>query len=306
MELRYREIEVKGRGEWIRLYPLGDVHYGARTCDVPLWNKTCEQIASEPNAYWLGDYADLVTWRDKRFDPEELDHEIWQAMGQNIAKFTPEVLERFFRRTRPIMHKCLGLLKGNHEDVAQLRYQIPFLYEWVKDYKKWCTDREKPKPVNEWAEDLSYESIIRIRFRQGKRTSTLTIFAAHGAGGARTLGGKIKRIEDVVSWCHDADVYMVGHYHDEIVRRHLVLRVRDTKPEPTLKAETKLIMLVPSFMRTYAEGGSSYASKRLYSPSVLGPLALDILPFGRQSRGNGKRNEHPIVNVTVTNDGQRD
>lgn len=304
-----RDIVVEGRGGWIDLVLTGDWHYGAAACDGDALRGGLNWLAQAKNTYWLGmgDLQDAIAFRDKRFDPRTLDPQIWDAVGRNIGHYHDEVKRRLRRMVRPAAHNCLGLIEGNHEAAAlNLAHPISVLQSLVDDYRDWCVDRKKPLTPNPHFEQLGDCAAVVLRFRRktggadSKRPGArLVLFVSHGAGFASTIGGRANRLESVMAWLPDADVYACGHFHDRFVRPRPVLKIAHSETAPCVVPVDKMFCLVPSFMRTY-HGEPNYASRRLYPPSVLGWLRLRIEPFAWQGRPDPKSRTRQIERPRVT------
>ena len=298
-----RDIEVRGRSSHIRVVLSGDWHYGAAMCDADGLSAGLKHLATAENTYWLGmgDHMDAIGFNDKRMDTRSLDPEVWEAVGRNVGHYHDEVKRRLARMVRPAGHNCLGLLEGNHETTGlQMKNCVSVLRYLVDDYRDWCAERSKPTTPNPWFEPLGDCAAVVLRFSDGSRRSQLVLFVSHGAGMAASIGGRMNKLESVMAWLPDADVYACGHFHDECVRPRPTLKIAYSSDSPRVVAVNKLFVLVPSFARTYG-GDPCYASRRLYPPSVMGWRVLDIEPFGDRRRfGGGREFSRPSVSCTVT------
>ena len=307
MRIVHRRIVVRnGRASRIRLYFLGDSHYGAAATAKGELAATIAAIQRDPDAYWLGmgDYLDAIAFGDKRFDARTLDPEIWRECGQNIGHYWDTTKRHYAQLLRPIYDKCLGLIEGNHEQTALTKHNLSVVQYLIDDYCDWATDRRKPLAVNPWVEPLDDCAVLLLHFAAGNRRTDLVVYATHGAGRAMTTGGRINRLESVMAWLPEADLYVCGHFHDRIVRPREVLTVSRNIENPHLVAVEKLFVLVPSFLRTYIPGTSTYSSRGQYPPSVIGGYPVDVWPFGdrrRERRGDKVTSEfnRPLLRAIV-------
>jgi len=105
------------------------------------------------------------------------------------------------------------------------------------------------------------------------------VFAHHGAGYAQTPGGKLNKLIQFMQ-SFDADLYFIGHVHDQVARR-----------EPALTANTdctrimerqRLGMVSGSYLKTYQQGSTSYGEQRGYRPTALGAAVARITPATRE------------------------
>jgi len=60
----------------------------------------------------LEDYCEFINLSDKRFQPETLAK--WIKV-QDMSDLVGRQKEKFIEYVKPIAHKCLGLVCGNHE-----------------------------------------------------------------------------------------------------------------------------------------------------------------------------------------------
>lgn len=282
---------VEGRAQEWQLYLTGDWHLGTVHADRKALRETVREIERNPNARWvgMGDYADLVTFRDKRFDARVLDSDIWQKCGQNIAAYQDYVKADVWGFMAPIADKCLGLLEGNHETLAANRYHLELM--------TWLTVKASAeKPMPDFAA-LGSSACIRLKFCRGHHRLVIPLFVSHGSGGAVTVGGKLNKLQSVMAWFPDAMIYACGHFHDELVRSVPVFRVVESSRDPRIIACNKWVALVPSFMRTYHPEVSGYGEARLYPPSKIGALRFDIRPYAR-SAGSSEVSQ-PEIRLTL-------
>jgi len=82
MKLIEKEIICKGRSEVFEIYPIGDIHCGARNCAEKPLRKLVREISENPFAYVLGggDWPNAIKPQDsKRFDFDILPD--WMVEG---------------------------------------------------------------------------------------------------------------------------------------------------------------------------------------------------------------------------------
>jgi hypothetical protein len=130
--------------------------------------------------------------------------------------------------------------------------------------------------------NLGYDSLIRWTFRRKVKgdsspASQMTIFASHGTIAGRRDGSKLNRIEDLHR-NFDADIYLVGHGHSQIVGRSVQLSVPNTG-QLKLKERLRLSMMTGTFRKSYEEGTRDYSEKSHFSPPVIGCPVITIHPW---------------------------
>ena len=275
-----RYVYVPSDSSVVDLWAIGDIHLGNRGCAENLLARAIDRIKADPCALWigLGDYADHIATSDKRFDPATVRPDITVADLGNIGKvLTTRVCDIF----EPIKGKCLGLLGGNHEWKYGVDKDQQRLHSWM------CTELGVP--------DLGYSTLFDIVFRRNgalehmvvsarpvphhkEKTAGLTttrVFAHHGAGAAQTSGGKLNRLVGFMNGFH-ADVYIIGHVHDQVEKRVVTLGANAACNE--IVEKRKLGVVSGSYLKAYAAGVTSYAERKGYSPNPLGSTIIRFEP----------------------------
>ena len=114
------------------------------------------------------------------------------------------------------------------------------------------------------------------------KSQKFRFFVHHGAGFAVTPGGKLNRLIRFMNY-FDADIFMLGHVHDQIGRREVSIGANADCSK--LVTRTKLGVISGSYLKTYEEGVTTYGEQRGYSPTVLGSAVVTIVPDKRTVRG---------------------
>ncbi len=268
MELNLFRFQYPSRKSVIKIYPIGDMHNGTTAHDRNCFVRLIEQIRIDPMALWIGmgDMNECITWHDiKRFNPG--------VISKDLRDDLPNIMKRQVQETvdllKPIKEKCIGIHQGNHEEA------------WAKNH---CLD-----PAEEIAEKLEatylrFSAITHLVFERtngntrGKR-NMYKLFSSHGSGGGRTLGGKVKKLEDLMRIAR-TDMYLMGHAHKVISFKETVLdstwQRGDKKPK---LQEVKIVAAITgSFYKTYIDGTTTYGERALYAPSAIGSIRFDIIP----------------------------
>ena len=205
MNILRRTIRHESRSDVFSLYPLGDIHLGNIGCDEEYFKSIVDRIAQDDNALWigLGDYCEWINVKDPRFEFSSMPD--WIKV-KDLSDLANAQRSRFLDIVEPIADKCIGLVKGNHEDTIQ-RYTERAVYnEIVADVKS-----KMSAQVDKLG--LDYCGFIQLKFdRGGHHTWLPTIFAHHGWGGGRKKGGKVNKLEDLML-TFEADVTLIGHHH---------------------------------------------------------------------------------------------
>lgn len=270
MELHQFNFLCKGRGEVFELVGLGDIHYGTESCDKKKLKRMVAWIKKRPNCYWvgLGDYTENITYRDiRRFQPANIDR---QYKISDLQDWTTRCTDDLAQILRPIAGKCIGLAQGNHE------------FDALRNYDHDSTQRLCD---NLGVKNLGWTCLTRLVFRRTKTKHrqpgcVITLLTEHSTVAGRKKGNKINRIEDRTS-DFEFDIILWGHSHDKVGSK----RTRLFLPKSgALKLHTQEIVygIVPSFLRTYEVGTTSYGERGGYSPTSLGIIVINIKPFSTE------------------------
>ena len=278
-----RYIEHGSRSDALTIWNLSDLHLMSRACAEDKLREDIETIENDPHSFWLGggDYCEFIGHTDKRFDPDSVAE--WVSV-----KDLGRLGERGIRHCRelfwPIRHKCLGLLMGNHEKYYELHTEHEGLHSWL------CTELG--------VSNLRYSSLFDVVFIRNPRAKTprllqgpvkrngfskvaFRIFCHHGAGFAQTPGGKLNKLIQFMQ-SFDADVYFCGHVHDKVGRREPTIGGNPACDK--LVAHERLGIISGSYLKTYAQGVTTYGEQRGYRPVSLGAAWVKIRPETRQLR----------------------
>ncbi len=229
--------------------PLADFHEGARDADHEISDGYIRWIAEHDNAvtHLNGDMMNCA-WKDST--PELFEDLI-----------TPDTAyERLRARLMPIKNKILFITRGGHE------YSI---------FKKVGAD---------YMARLAYDlggipympdgCMFGIRLGKNRHTAMVWGYATHGWGGARTIGAKIKKVEDLANVAN-VDVIVLSHDHTQAVHRLNVLDPPGSKinfKHPMYwRIQRKLLINTGGFVK-YA----GYIQNKGYSPQDLGTPRIRI------------------------------
>ena len=197
----------------------------------------------------MGDYAEFITPKDKRFDPNLKSIADW-VEPDNIAHCQVEWLSKLFA---PIKKKCLGLLYGNHENVIRV-----FNHNNVQ--KNLCDTLR--------VTNLGYSCFLRLFFRRENSNESHLIKGAftHGASGAITEGAKLMAL---MRWMKsmEADIYGYAHIHDYIPKSYSQITISS---QGKIKSRVSIGAITGSWFRTYTKGIiASYGEQRCYPPTEI-------------------------------------
>ena len=265
MEIQDWVVPYKISNSEFKLYCIGDIHAGTVHCVEDKIKAKVAEIAQEKNALWIGmgDYAEFITPKDKRFDPNQKSIAGWVEPDNIAESQTKWVVDLF----KPISKKCVGLLYGNHEESMRI-----FNHDNVQ--KNIC-ERLNVK-------NLGFISFVRFFFRRENSNETHIISGVftHGYGWAVTPGTKLNTLIAFMNKFGGRNVliYCYAHMHDIITHPRPYMTITDSPfDHAKIKEQTEWGAISGSWFRTYTQGIiASYGEKKVYPPTVLGCAVFTI------------------------------
>ncbi|GIV81706.1 MAG: hypothetical protein KatS3mg051_1060 [Anaerolineae bacterium] len=180
--------------------------------------------------------------------------------------------EYFLDLIRPIAHKCLVMLKGNHEDVIRRHYERDIYLELV------TAVREMGGFGQDYPMALGYYGWLQlVFFRSGqeerKRSTVFRIYLHHGFGGGRLKGGKALNMERVLL-SRDADIVLMGHTHNRDVIMSSTERMAGRRPVVV----ERYGVYTGTFLRGTVDDVDTYSGVRGYLPLSIGCMEIRLRP----------------------------
>jgi len=260
-------VKVKSLSDEYSLWGIGDAHLLNRACLVSKLDENIARIAADPHALWvgIGDLADLISFQDTRFDPLVTTESSFKA---NMKRLGPMAVNLLDEKFWPIACKCFGLSIGNHEFKFELRYEQSIIGTLLD---KWNA-RLGGKQVIPY---LGYSALRDLIFVKSKREQRFRICTHHGAGYARTKGGKLNRLLRFMT-DFDADIFLMGHVH--AATDDTVVRIGANDDCTELTHTTRTGVICGTYLKTYSQGITTYGERALYEPTVLGSPRITIVP----------------------------
>lgn len=269
-----RHITYPGRGEWIDIYNLADIHGGSIRCKEKLLRKLVRQIADEENSYWIfgGDGGEYINRKDPRFRASELAP--WLHGVDDIAACESDWLEEELSAIAP---KCLAVHSGNHEDANVKHYERNIYADLVRMVKARGNITEQV--------GLGYRGFLRVCCKRSTHTSiALTIFSEHGWGGGRYPGGDANNADRIFSY-FDADVYLCGHRHKALVKPHVSIRVIAGKAREVNRIAANVGTFRGNDCDPGEENAGEYGDAKGYPPGHCWGVRIRFQPDTFELRG---------------------
>lgn len=265
MKKTIKTIHFKKASDWHYIVPIGDLHVGNVGCKVDKIKELVQWIKDKPNCHWIGmgDYCDCINYKDKRFDPRTISPKYLSNLSEAVSMQIDDVVKLL----DPISDKCLGLLRGNHEETIRLRYVHDVMYEM---WKKWQL------PL---LDDIGWVVLRYVHDCNTKKNPcyVLKIVATHGNVGGRTAGYKMNRMEHLTRF-YDADVYLMGHSHIKAMTMNDYIFLDNHFNQ---KHRKRIMAVTGCFLEGYQDGFNSYVEKWMYPPTNLGVVKISFNPARR-------------------------
>ena len=239
----------------IVLFPFSDLHEGSREFDRKLFLKYRDFILAEPNRFCFlnGDLVDNAI-KISKSDIYLATRQPREQVLEIIQLLSPLAEEK----------RIWGSITGNHCD---------------------RTAREVGISISELIADklgipfFGPEVVFKVRFGKNRhwRNAYYTIYATHGSGGGRMKGGKannLDRLKNIVV----ADIYCMGHTHDQMVLTGAIHEPDKNKDQ----INEREIYFVNS--GSFMQKGDGYAATKNYEPQARGCPAIILDGYDRKIR----------------------
>jgi len=171
----------------VRLYPIGDWHYGSPQADIPFIKQVLKRIQKEPEARWVG-MGDLIE-----------NAIVGSKSDIYIQTLPPEKqVADVVKMLMPIRDKCLFMIPGNHEERTMRLVGL--------------------HPDNIIASQLmvryiGYSALAMLDLRRARTPRSFLCYFHHSTGGGYTAGGKINAAAKLRLIVPTADATFSGHSH---------------------------------------------------------------------------------------------
>lgn len=247
----------------ITIYPISDVHLGSLEHNEEEWNKFIEKVTSEPNSYIIlaGDLMNNAT----RSSVSNIFDDVLRPSEQK---------ERLIKYLKPIKHKILCAVSGNHERRSNKDADNDPMYDIM------CKlDIEHLYRKNIAFLKLRLGTVEQIRH---KSCSTYTFAVTHGAGGGIYTGAAVNRNERFGYTIDNLDCLIVGHTHKGTV----------SKPSKLVIDPRNNVVSIKPFTVVSSQSWMSYGG---YAVQKM------LLPSSAASAENGQkillRRDKKVINV---------
>ena len=233
----------------IYLIPLSDFHLGDGGAAVDIIQGYIDWIYNHNNAYTIlnGDLINAAT--------KESSAELYDDLTTPDDAYA-KVREMLY----PIRNRILMITRGNHEEAIYRKVGHDYMNQLSYDL-----DNVPYKPDG---------GLVGIKLQLSSHKGMCWIYATHGWGGARTIGAKVKKAQDLMNVAN-ADVFILSHDHTQNINRGNIIepprsKINFDKPVYTT-VRRKLFVNTGGFIRY---GG--YIQRKGYVPQDLGTPRIRI------------------------------
>lgn len=240
-----QQIVTKDLSRFSKVYliPLSDFHIGCGYSDIDKIRGYLDWIKQRDNAFTILN-GDLMNCATKDSSPDLFEDLV-----------TPDTAYDQLRALlMPIKDKILMITRGGHEEAIFRRVGADYMARLAYDLG-----------------DLPYKpdgGMVAMRLEKNNNKRVFWVYATHGWGGARTIGAKVKKAQDLMLIAN-ADVYVISHDHTQNVTRGNILE------PPRSKLSFKRPCYLTVGRRLFINTGgfiaySGYIQRKGYTPQDLG------------------------------------
>jgi predicted phosphodiesterase len=256
-------VNFKSYGKPIRLVIFGDVHRDSPNHADGTWKDFLAHARGLKDAYFLGmgDYLDATSASER----EMLGHitpKMHETFNLDIPKLVNAKVELMAKELAFMKGRLIGLINGNH------------YYQFGSDIN---SDQKLCEALD--CRYLGVCSFIRLYLHGQGRHHAIDIFAHHGKGAARMVGGSLNRVAQMVEGA-EADVYIMGHDHKRgaVPMSPRLFLTHTSKKGLEVKHKEVWAVRSGSFLASYRDGEVNYNVDAARGPCSLGHVELLITP----------------------------
>jgi hypothetical protein len=183
------------KNQYAIIMPIGDVHYGIDAFPRDLFIKYL-QWGMERGAWFLGmgEYLDFTSQSQRAILQTLRD-----STRKNLDDMVRQLADEYIEMISFTKGRWLGILRGDHTHI--------FLNG--RNVDQYIAQKLETKYLGFNAHLCIYPKNIK------DENAATYIYAHHGVGTSRTIGGQFTRLEDIANGFRDLDIVMMGHCHSK-------------------------------------------------------------------------------------------
>lgn len=256
----YYQVRAGKSGEPIYLIPFGDVHRFAPLHSEDYWNDFLSWAKQKARCYFIGmgDYMDLGSASERNILADRKFHE---STVQTLEELYTDHIQRFFKDIEFMRGRIIGLIEGNH----------------YAEFQNGTTSTQRLCELL-GCKYLGVSAFIRLSIvSPGTKNRSIDIWAHHGRGAARLIGGSLNRVQQMGEQA-EADIYLMAHDHKKSVGTTSKLQLSGSGTNVKVVHRKQLYIRCGSFLRGYVDGQASYIADMCLNPTDLGVVKIEITP----------------------------
>lgn len=192
----------------IHLEGFSDIHFGGRNYLPELFKKRMDAVINEPArfTFYGGDTLDAITPKDKRWQRESVTENSLEEQKIGFYRETKDLTDLHKKNKKIDGHgKILWGHAGNHE-YNNKEIDQPWIQRFYEGDKKAGIE-------GLGVDYLGSRAMIGLEILwKGKPLRRWSILSVHGFGGGSNVYTPLQNLK----MNHDADVFLMGHFHQKI------------------------------------------------------------------------------------------
>ena len=205
----------------------------------------------------MGDYDDLASTSERSILGSEHLHE---STKKNLEDIYLKNTLRFAKEIGFMKGKIVGLIEGNH----------------YATFPSGITTTQKMADIL-GTKYLGVLTFTRLVFHYTTMKTVIDIYAHHGQGASRLIGGSLNRVQQMGE-AAIADIYLMGHDHKKGSASFSRMSLEQGSGELRVKQRKALVIRTGSFLRGLVDGEASYIADRAANPTDLGVTKIEMTP----------------------------
>jgi predicted phosphodiesterase len=256
-------------GKEVRIICFGDVHWDSPNHADAVWQEDLEYFRKLPkdSTYFIGmgDYLDSTSTTEREC-LGQISKQMHETFKRDTQALQQAKIDKFSDEISFMKGRLIGLLNGNHY----------FEFQSGINGDQKLADKLDCKYLGVCA-------LIRLSLVSYGRTQTLDIFAHHGMGASRLIGGSINRVAQMFEGV-EADIAIMGHDHKRgamPTTPRLFLHCDHKTGALKVKQRESWAIRSGSYLASFRAGESNYNVDACRMPSSLGHVEVLITLHNR-------------------------
>ena len=242
------------------LLPFGDVHRSSPMHSEEHWKGFLEWARRKKNCTFIGmgDYDDLASTSEREILANPKIHE---SSKKTFEQLYQRHIDKLCAEIGFMKGRLIGLIEGNHYTLFP---------DGTTSTQRMCRILG--------CEYLGCSSFIRFVIKATTKrltTSSIDIWAHHGKGAARLVGGSLNRVQQMAEGA-TANLYLMGHDHKKSAATSSKLYLSEGKGTLHLRHKKQLYVRTGGFLKGYEPNEASYIADGCMSPTDLGVVKIEL------------------------------